>query len=230
MRGERLGARIHGRLWSNFLCCDFMNKRGISTSLGVILSQLRRLPDLLWRLEAKFKGVEFQGETTFIGRPLISIVENGRIILGDGVIINSSTRANPLSLAHPSVLRALSTGAKLVVGRNVGLSGTILCAATLIEIGEGTIFGAGAMVIDTDFHEPIGEWGWGNDFQLVSRPIKIGRGVFVGARAIVLKGVTIGDRAVIGAGAVVSKDVPAFHCAVGNPARNLAQKIPNRST
>jgi acetyltransferase-like isoleucine patch superfamily enzyme len=43
--------------------------------------------------------------------------------------------------------------------------------------------------------------------------------VFIGARAIVLKGVTIGDRAVVGAGAVVTKPVPPRHFAVGNPAR-----------
>ena len=49
--------------------------------------------------------------------------------------------------------------------------------------------------------------------------MKIGRGVFVGARAIILKGVTVGDRAVIGAGAVVTRDVPARHIAVGNPAK-----------
>ena len=49
----------------------------------------------------------------------------------------------------------------------------------------------------------------------------IGRGVFVGAHAIILKGVTIGDRAVVGAGAVVTQDVPARQLAVGNPARIL---------
>ena len=48
--------------------------------------------------------------------------------------------------------------------------------------------------------------------------VRIGRGVFIGTRAIILKGVTIGDRAVIGAGAVVVKDVPANHIAIGNPA------------
>jgi len=50
--------------------------------------------------------------------------------------------------------------------------------------------------------------------------------VFIGARAIVLKGVTIGDRAVIGAGAVVTKDVPAFHLAVGNPVEVMLLKNP----
>jgi len=49
--------------------------------------------------------------------------------------------------------------------------------------------------------------------------VKIGRGVFVGARAIILKGVTVGDRAVIGAGAVVTRNVPAYHMAVGNPVK-----------
>jgi acetyltransferase-like isoleucine patch superfamily enzyme len=43
----------------------------------------------------------------------------------------------------------------------------------------------------------------------------IGRGVFIGARAIILKGVTIGDRAIVGAGAMVTKDVPAGRIVVG---------------
>jgi acetyltransferase-like isoleucine patch superfamily enzyme len=78
------------------------------------------------------------------------------------------------------------------------------------------------MAIDNDFHVAAGEWEWTDDPNLYSataRPIKIGRGVFIGARAIILKGITIGDRAIIGAGAVVTKDVPARCLAVGNPAR-----------
>jgi acetyltransferase-like isoleucine patch superfamily enzyme len=45
--------------------------------------------------------------------------------------------------------------------------------------------------------------------------------VFIGARAIVLKGITIGDRAVAGAGAVVTKPAPPRHFAVDNPARTV---------
>ena len=48
-------------------------------------------------------------------------------------------------------------------------------------------------------------------------PIRIGKGVFIGARCIVLKGVTIGDGAVIGAGSVVTSDIPAGARAAGNP-------------
>src|SRR5262249_28413006 len=93
------------------------------------------------------------------------------------------------------------------------------------EIGEKTILGAGAMVLDNDFHTPSTRWGWNTDNMTNARPIKIGRGAFIGARAIILKGVTIGDRAIIGAGAVVTKDVPPQGVAVGNPARVLSPKL-----
>jgi acetyltransferase-like isoleucine patch superfamily enzyme len=143
------------------------------------------------------------------------------MIFGDGVHIYSSTRANPLGLSQPCVLRALAPGARLVLGREVGLSGTVVCAGNSIEIGDHTILGAGAMVLDNDFHQPLEGWDWALDAETDARPVKIGRGVFIGARAVILKGVTIGDRAIIGAGAVVTHDVPSQHIAAGNPARTF---------
>jgi acetyltransferase-like isoleucine patch superfamily enzyme len=50
-------------------------------------------------------------------------------------------------------------------------------------------------------------------------PIHIGDGTWVGARAIILPGVTIGRRCLIAAGAVVSRDVPDDTLVAGNPAR-----------
>jgi UDP-2-acetamido-3-amino-2,3-dideoxy-glucuronate N-acetyltransferase len=44
-------------------------------------------------------------------------------------------------------------------------------------------------------------------------------GASIGAAAVILAGVTIGERAMVGAGAVVTKDVPALAVVVGNPAR-----------
>ena len=111
-----------------------------------------------------------------------------------------------------AVSRTLAPGARLVLGHNAGLSAAVLCAGLSIEIGEGTLIGSGAMIIDNDFHVYTAQ-GWRTEMQAGARPVKIGREVFVGARAIILKGVTIGDRAVIGAGAVVTKDVPADHLA-----------------
>lgn len=59
----------------------------------------------------------------------------------------------------------------------------------------------------------------------VSLPIHIGHDVWIGHGAIVLKGTTIGNGAVIGAGSVVTKDVPDYCIAVGNPARVIRKRF-----
>ena len=89
----------------------------------------------------------------------------------------------------------------MILGPRVGMSGTVICAGKSIEIGEGTILGAGAMVVDNDFHAPEGQWDWSDSADVpgeTAKPVKIGRGVFIGARAMVLKGVTINnDKAIV---------------------------------
>ena len=54
--------------------------------------------------------------------------------------------------------------------------------------------------------------------------VVIGSRVWIGYRAIILPGIRIGDGAVVGAGAVVTKDVPAFTIVAGNPARPIGQR------
>ena len=71
---------------------------------------------------------------------------------------------------------------------------------------------------------------WGRDHEMEvglpmnqqphkSKPIIIKDDVWIGAGVIVLKGITISEGAVIGAGSVVTKDIPPFAIAVGNPAK-----------
>ena len=52
-----------------------------------------------------------------------------------------------------------------------------------------------------------------------AKPITIGNNVWIGAQVCVMPGVTIGDNCVIGGGSVVTKDIPAYSVAAGNPAR-----------
>jgi acetyltransferase-like isoleucine patch superfamily enzyme len=200
-----------------------MAKAGLSQLLGIGLHYCRLSASLLWRLEASLKGVQMRKGVTFVGRPIISVAPGSTLQIGNNVNINSALRSNPLACFQPSVLRTLDSGAELILADKVGISGTVLCAGLKIQIGENTIIGSGAMILDNDFHA-LENGLWRNEYQANARPVIVGKDVFIGARAIILKGVTIGDRAIIGAGAVVTRDVPAGHIAAGNPAQNHPPK------
>lgn len=60
-----------------------------------------------------------------------------------------------------------------------------------------------------------------------AKSITIGDHVWIGRRAIILKGVTIGDRAVVGAGSVITQDVPADTVVAGNPAKPVKGILTN---
>lgn len=195
---------------------------------GLIKNLLRRLNAMrrgainsIWLTEARWRGLELGPGVILNGRPYFHREPGSRISLGERVCLNSYLRSNPIGCSRPVSLRTMRPGAEIILGKRVGLSSTAVCAALRVEIGEGTFVGADAYIFDNDFHAPVGEWNWGHATADNPRPVIIGRGVFIGARAIILKGVTIGDRAIVGAGAVVTKDVPARHLAVGNPARIL---------
>ncbi len=108
-------------------------------------------------------------------------------------------------------------GVRLEVGHEASLrigTGTFLnrnaeiIAWDEVTIGEYCEIGWDVIIMDTDQHPLPGR---GFDY----RPVHIGDRVWIGARAIILKGVTIGDGAIVGAGAVVTHDVPSGGIAVG---------------
>ena len=190
-------------------------------TLGRLASSLRFACSSFWKMEASFKGVTLGNNVVLVGRPMISVASDSTLFLSDGVRVVSAERSNPLGCSQPSVLRTMAPKAKLVLGPAVGISATVICAGREITIGENTIIGSGAMILDNDFHERRPDGTWDDVFDRNARPIHIGRSVFIGARAIILKGVEIGDQAVIGAGAVVTNNVPPSTFFAGNPARQI---------
>jgi acetyltransferase-like isoleucine patch superfamily enzyme len=60
---------------------------------------------------------------------------------------------------------------------------------------------------------------------LNNKPVFIGNDVWVGAKSIILPGITIGDGTVIGAGSVVTKNVLPYTIVAGNPARIIRKRF-----
>jgi acetyltransferase-like isoleucine patch superfamily enzyme len=114
--------------------------------------------------------------------------------------------------------------ARILLGDRVGLSSATIVAGNSIHVGSDTLLGAGCMVLDNDFHAPGENFTWKTEYSSNSRPVSIGRGCFIGARAIILKGVTLGDRVVVGAGAVVTRSFPSGSVIGGNPASLLQSR------
>jgi len=105
-----------------------------------------------------------------------------------------------------------------------------------VSIGRYCSFGPEIMIfcktdhrVDLPATYPIrtllSEPGKGNMDAITRGPITIGNDVWIGARAMILSGVTIGDGAVIGAGAVVSRDVAPFTVNAGVPARQIRHRF-----
>lgn len=107
------------------------------------------------------------------------------------------------------------------VGRRCKISShTFVCEGVKIE--DEVFVGHGVCFINDKYPRatnPEGRLQTGADWTV--QPTIVRRGASVGSGAVVLGGIEIGERAIVGAGAVVTKDVPAFSIVAGNPARLL---------
>ena len=146
----------------------------------------------------------------------------GKLIIGKNFNCASKIKSNSIGLIQPCFFNIRTPGAVLEIGNNVGISGSTINSTTRISIGDNVLIGSGCLITDTDSH-PLSPIDRDNKRTPKSKPISIERNVFIGARTIVLKGVTIGEGSVVGAGSVVSKDVPPYSIVVGNPAQVVKQ-------
>lgn len=105
----------------------------------------------------------------------------------------------------------------LEIGDSVFMnSGCSIGANLLVRIGAEASIGPQVIIMDNDFHQLDPERR--NEVP-PSAPVILEKKVWLGARVIVLRGVTIGEGSVVAAGSVVTKDVPARSVAGGIPAR-----------
>ena len=109
-----------------------------------------------------------------------------------------------ISLGYKSAVRSnteisASGGGSVIMGDRCFVNRNCLIVAhEQITIGTGTTIGPGCYIYD---HDHDGKGGF------VTKPVHIGKNVWIGAGCIILKGVNIGDGAIIGGGSLVTKNV-----------------------
>jgi acetyltransferase-like isoleucine patch superfamily enzyme len=117
-----------------------------------------------------------------------------------------------------SYIRIIKGGHLILNGGFINENVQITCASK-ISIGKGCTIARDVIIRDYDAHT-IEEDG----FEMM-KPITIGNNVWIGNRAMILKGVTIGDGAIVAAGAIVTKNIPSKTIAAGVPARVIKEGV-----
>lgn len=191
------------------------------------LSLVRRIS---CRLNCLFSGFPYDNTWKLSGKAVVirpnklsralNKIDSGSIIIGKHFICSNKVNSNSIGLIQPCIFNISTPNSKIEIGDNVGISGSTINAAKSITIGNNVLIGSGCLITDTDSHPLHWEDRLRNDnAKTKSAPIRIEDNVFIGARSVILKGVTIGEGSVVGAGSVVSQNVPPFVVVCGNPAK-----------
>lgn len=146
-----------------------------------------------------------RGKNSLIRRPSrMDVFPYNRFDLGENSTIESYCVVN-------------NGAGDVIIGKKarIGIGSVIIGPVTM---GNGS--GLGQHVFVSGFNHGYADGNRNSSEQpLDIRPVIIGDESHIGANAVVLAGVTIGRRCQIGAGSVVTRDIPDFSIAVGNPAR-----------
>ncbi|TGD73070.1 acyltransferase [Mangrovimicrobium sediminis] len=148
-------------------------------------------------------------------------------ISGDNICIGRcfTAIAEPAARVEIGVWGREDGAGRIVIGDCVLMSpGSRISASDEVLVGDGTMFANGVYVTDCDWHSLYDRTQ--RDPRVA--PVHIGRNVWLGDHATVLKGVTIGDNSVVAARAVVTRDVPANAVVAGNPAKVVKTLDPER--
>ena len=214
-----------------------------STSQSEDISMIQKVINTPWKVQAEiirwlsypgarllfaFYRIPWGSGWCFHGTPIIQKHRQSKMSFGSGMHLRSSVRSNPLGPNHPVMLCTWQKGSCLQVGEHFAMTGGSICAFEEIIIGNHVAVGANSIIVDTDFHplDPAIRRLKPNCGE--TAPVIIEDDVFIGMNCLILKGVTIGKGSVIGAGSVVTRDIPRYVIAAGNPS-HIVRELPHHS-
>lgn len=156
----------------------------------------------------------YYGEGVVLGWPSDISLDRGFISIGDYTNIRGYNRiSNYLNSGYNGDI-------EIRIGKNCSImSNFSILNASKVTIGDNVLI-ASHVLISSENHttDPESELEY-KDQPLQTSPVSIGDGCWIGEKVCILPGVTIGKKCVIGAGSIVTKDVPDYCMAVGNPAK-----------
>ena len=186
----------------------------------LLLSLIEKLlvpRNMLW---AWWHGIKPDSSWRFRGLPWLRVAGKGSsITIGKRFTANSLIRFNSFGIIQRVVIRTVAPGAKITIGDDVGVSGCTISASKSRFIGNRVLIGSGTAIVDQDAHQIDPDDRRNGTGEIKKAPVIIEDDVFIGARSIILKGVTVGHGSVIGAGSVVVRSIPPDSIAAGNPAK-----------
>lgn len=143
----------------------------------------------------------------------------GRIMTAPGYEIHVGDNV----CLEKGVRLSMGPGAKIFIGDNTYLADYAhVLSVDEVRIGKDCAISWHVLFMDTSSH-PI---AFGNDAAVTRiSPITVEDHVWIGCRAVILKGVTIGEGAVVANNAVVTHDVPPRTMVGGNPARVIKEEV-----
>lgn len=128
-----------------------------------------------------------------------------------------SRLGKPVNAIHPSAI--ISSSAKLGTGIFIA-AGVII--NPLVRIGDGAICNTGCSI---DHECVIGNFSHIAPGAVLCGNVKVGEKTLIGAGTVVRQGITIGNNVIVGAGTVIVKDVPDNVTIIGNPQKEIENKI-----
>lgn len=155
-----------------------------------------------------------------LGRTVL--IEDGvriNCLTKEGIHIGSNVTIKASTIIDSGLLNNIGLG--LIIGDNVGISqGCFIQASATVRIENNVIIGPGVMLFSENHQFNAMDINI-NEQGVTREPVTIKEGAWIGAKAIILCGVTVGKGSVIAAGSVVTKDVPDYAIYAGIPAKMI---------
>lgn len=198
--GEPRTIRRTKGFWSHYYRC-LLRWHGVRVGRG-----LRVFGPLILRFDGDPRNISIGNDVTLMPGVDLKVRENGKIILHDGVVLDTNVR-----------LVAAREG-RIILGENAQLGmATTINAGQDVIIGRRSAFASFCVIVSSEHNylsrEPFMQQGYQHD------PVYIGEDVWGAAYTFIGRGSRIGNGAVLGAKTLVRGDVPAYAIVMGNPGR-----------